>query len=62
MELCEGIGHSMYGRLFGYFISDAAPFRLPGAPFLAAGSFLATALAVIARTFATLPSEAARFL
>jgi len=39
-ELCGALGNPMYSRLFAYFISDAAPVKLPGAHFIAAGVLL----------------------
>ena len=41
--------------LFGYFISDKAPFALPGAPFFASALFTLGALAFVARSFAKHP-------
>jgi len=61
-ELCEAIAHPMYARIFAYFISDAAPVKLPGAPFLLASALFLAALAVIRRTFALFPTAAAQFL
>jgi MFS transporter, DHA1 family, tetracycline resistance protein len=61
-ELCEAVGHSGYGRLFAYFISDAAPVRLPGAPFIAAGSLMLAALGFIKSTLMAHPEASARFL
>ena len=49
-EGCEALGHSGYGRLFAYAISDAAPLRLPGAPFVAAAAFMLGALGIFQRT------------
>ena len=40
MQVCEALALPMYGRLFGYFISDAAPLKLPGAPFIVASALL----------------------
>ena len=39
-ELCGALGNPLYSRLFAYFISDAAPLKLPGAHFIAAALFL----------------------
>ena len=39
-ELCGALGNPLYSRLFAYFISDAAPLKLPGAHFIAAAIFL----------------------
>ncbi len=41
--------------LFGYFISDRAPFALPGAPFFASALFTLGALAFVVRSFAKNP-------
>ena len=37
--------------LFSYFTSDAAPFELPGAPFLAGSLLMAAAMVMVMRTF-----------
>ena len=42
-ELCGALGNPLYSRLFAYFISDAAPLKLPGAHFIAAALFLVMA-------------------
>lgn len=42
-ELCGALGNPLYSRLFAYFISDAAPLKLPGAHFLASAAFLLVA-------------------
>ena len=47
------LGTTGYARLFAYFISDAAPFKLPGAHFVAAAGALAVAFGVAVGTFAT---------
>jgi DHA1 family tetracycline resistance protein-like MFS transporter len=39
-ELCGALGNPLYSQLFAYFISDAAPLKLPGAQFIAAALFL----------------------
>lgn len=41
--------------LFGFFVSDQAPFRLPSAPFLSGVVFVALALGLVARSFAKHP-------
>ena len=61
-ELCLAIAHSAYGRTLALFISDAAPFKLPGAPFVLASGFIMASLAVITRTFAAFPQLAASYL
>ena len=61
-EACEALGHSGYGRVFGYFISDKAVANLPGAPFIMAGTLLFLGLAAIQTTFASEPEEAAKYL
>ena len=45
-ELCGALGNPLYSRLFAYFISDAAPIKLPGAQFLASAAFLLLAFLV----------------
>ena len=40
------IAPMLYASIFGLFISDRAPVHLPGMPFLVAGVFLATGVAV----------------
>ena len=42
--------------LFGYFISDRAPFQLPGAPFFLGAVLLATALFLAVRSFRATPA------
>jgi DHA1 family tetracycline resistance protein-like MFS transporter len=37
--------------LFSYFVSDAAPFPLPGAPLLAGSALMAVAMLLLVRTF-----------
>ena len=44
--LCGALGNPLYSRLFAYFISDAAPIKLPGAQFLASAVFLLLAFGV----------------
>ena len=61
-ELCLALAHSGYGRLLAVFISEAAPLRLPGAPFLLAGVLMLGGLGVIRTTLAAAPEAAARFL
>ncbi len=45
--------------LFGYFTSSAAPFQLPGAPFLLGSLLLAIALVLVRRLFRRLPEKPA---
>ena len=40
------VGNPLYSRLFAYFISDAAPMKVPGAQFLASAVFLLAAFGV----------------
>lgn len=61
-ELCLAIAHSTYGRTLALFISDSAPFRLPGAPFVLASGCIMASLVVITRTFAAFPQLAASYL
>jgi len=61
-ELMEALGHSGYGRLFAFAISDASALKLPGSPFLVASGLLLAALATIKSTFAKFPAAAASFL
>jgi DHA1 family tetracycline resistance protein-like MFS transporter len=61
-ELCLALAHSGYGRLFAYFISEKAPMKLPGAPFLVATALLLSALGVMGKTFSRFADEAERFL
>lgn len=42
------IGYSMGAALFGYFVSDRAPFRLPGAPYFMSAVLAAMSLALTA--------------
>ncbi len=46
------------GWLFSYFISEAAPFTLPGAPFFLGAIFFALSLVVLAQLFKRLPPSA----
>ena len=47
-ELCEALGHSGYGRLFAYAISERSPSYVPaGTPFLAASALMVSALTVL---------------
>ena len=50
-ELCGAIGNPAYARLFAYFISDAAPVKLPGAHFVFASALMIACFAVSRRTF-----------
>ena len=52
-RLLGTLGTTGYARLFAYFISDAVPFKLPGAHFVAAAGALAVAFGVAVGTFAT---------
>ena len=59
-ELCLALAHSFYGRTLALFISDKAPLKLPGAPFLMAAAFILAGLGVSSHTFAAFPEAAAR--
>ena len=48
------------GFLFSYFISDAAPLKLPGAPFYLGSALFLTALILMVRLFGRLPVPSAR--
>ena len=61
-ELCEALAYPAYGRIFGYFISDTARVKMPGAPFLLATGVLLAGLGVVKRTFARHPAAAEQFL
>jgi len=61
-ELCLALAHSTYGRVFGYFISDKAPIRLPGAPFILAAVALFAGFGTMTATFSSLPDQASKFL
>ena len=50
-ELCGALGNPAYARLFAYFISDAAPVKLPGAHFVFASALMIACFAVSRRTF-----------
>ena len=50
-ELCGALGNPAYARLFAYFISDAAPLKLPGAHFVFASALMIACFAVSRRTF-----------
>lgn len=60
-EGCEAFGHSGYGRMFALFISDQAPVKLPGAPFVAATAFMLSALGLFKATIAANLAAAANF-
>jgi DHA1 family tetracycline resistance protein-like MFS transporter len=46
------VGPFLFTLIFAYFISDLAPVKMPGAPFLLAAALLALALVVAWRTLA----------
>ena len=50
-ELCGALGNPSYARLFAYFISAAAPVKLPGAHFVFASALMIACFAVSRRTF-----------
>ncbi len=58
VSLAGIIGPAIFAGSFGYFISDAAPVRLPGIAFLIAGGLVAVS-ALVAWRFAPEPSMAA---
>jgi DHA1 family tetracycline resistance protein-like MFS transporter len=43
--------------LFSYFTSPAAPFHLPGAPFLLGSALWAVSFLILLRLFRKIPSE-----
>ena len=61
-ELCLALAHTTYGRTLALFISDRAPIKLPGAPFVLASGFLVAGLTVARKAFAAFPEAAATFL
>ena len=52
-SVAQMVGPFLFTLIFAYFISDSAPVKLPGAPFLLAAALLALALVVAWRTMAT---------
>ena len=48
----------MATSLFGFFVSDQAPIKLPGAPFFAGCLFTVAALVLVMRSFARHPPPA----
>lgn len=58
-ELCLALAHSGYGRTLALFISDKAPFKLPGVPFLVASALLFGGFGVATHTFSAFPGVAA---
>jgi MFS transporter, DHA1 family, tetracycline resistance protein len=51
-SIAQMAGPFLFTLIFAYFISDSAPVKLPGAPFLLAAALLALALVVAWRTMA----------
>jgi len=51
------LGPFLFTLIFAYFISDSAPVKMPGAPFLLAAALLAFALVVAWRTMAAKPGS-----
>ena len=51
------LGPLLATNLFGYFISDKAPFYLPGAAFFAAAGLMLLGLLAAQRTFRKVPSS-----
>jgi DHA1 family tetracycline resistance protein-like MFS transporter len=46
------VGPFLFTLTFAYFISEEAPLKMPGAPFVLAAALLVLALVVAARTLA----------
>mmetsp|Transcript_24086 Transcript_24086/g.58068 ORF Transcript_24086/g.58068 Transcript_24086/m.58068 type:complete len:343 (+) Transcript_24086:407-1435(+) len=61
-ELCAAIGLPTYSRIFAYFISDAAPIKLPGAHFLLAAVYCLLSFFSSRRNFALNSVAAAKYL
>jgi DHA1 family tetracycline resistance protein-like MFS transporter len=51
-SVAQMAGPFLFTLIFAYFISDAAPVKLPGAPFLLAAALLLLALVIAWRTLA----------
>ncbi len=49
-SISQMLGPFLFTLIFAFFISDHAPFKLPGAPFLLAAGLIALALVIAART------------
>ena len=49
-SIAQMVGPFLFTLTFAYFISDQAPFKMPGAPFLLAAALLGLALAIAWRT------------
>src|SRR5882757_9858374 len=55
-SIAQLLGPFLFTLIFAYFISDSAPVKMPGAPFLLAAALLALALVVAWRTMAARPN------
>src|SRR3984957_6532661 len=55
-SLSQLVGPFLFTLTFAYFIGEAAPVKLPGAPFLLASALLVLALVIAARTLAVAPA------
>jgi DHA1 family tetracycline resistance protein-like MFS transporter len=51
-SIAQMLGPFLFTLTFAYFISDGAPFKMPGAPFLLAAALLALGLLIAWRTLA----------
>jgi DHA1 family tetracycline resistance protein-like MFS transporter len=51
-SIAQLVGPFLFTLTFAYFISEQAPLKLPGAPFVLAAALLVLALVVAARTLA----------
>ena len=51
-SIAQMVGPFLFTLTFAYFISDQAPFKMPGAPFLLAAALLALGLVIAWRTLA----------
>jgi len=56
-SIAQLVGPFLFTLTFAYFISDQAPLKMPGAPFLLAAALLVLALVVAWRTLAVKRSE-----
>jgi DHA1 family tetracycline resistance protein-like MFS transporter len=54
-SVAQMVGPFLFTLIFAYFISDSAPVKMPGAPFLLAAALLALAFVVAWRTMAANP-------
>jgi MFS transporter, DHA1 family, tetracycline resistance protein len=56
-SIAQMAGPFLFTLIFAYFISDSAPVKMPGAPFLLAAALLVLALVVAWRTMAVQPKS-----